>query len=99
MRSITVTITPDAEEQVVIASLEERLRALGVLNAADSLLVEEAKNTIRDFVARAHREYAAGTTIQLGKNFRLSRATLSIKLDYPGKQTLLRKLLNRLRSK
>lgn len=82
---------------MVFESLDHEFQALGVLSATDSLLVAQAKTVIRDFLARSCRDYASGTTIQISRDFELSRLMLHVRLDCSGKRTLFERFLNLLR--
>ncbi len=94
MRALTIRITPNSDERVVFESLDRELKRLGTLSATDSLLLAQAKAVLGDFLARAHRQYASGTTIQISKDFEFSRLRLCVRLDCPGKRGVFERLLN-----
>lgn len=89
MKSATIHITPRSDEQAIIDSLDRTLQRAEALSAEESLLLKDAKACARDFVARARKQYAAGTTIQISKDFQFSHLKLSLRLDSPGRQNVL----------
>lgn len=97
MRTLTIRITPSSDERVVLESLDQELEARGAPSATDSIVLEQAKTIICDFIARARRQYAPGTTIQVSRDFEFSRLRLCVRLDCPGKHGWFERLLNLLR--
>lgn len=89
MKSATIHITPRSDEQAIIESLDRTLQRPEAFSAEESLLLQDAKACARDFVERARKQYAAGTTIQISKEFQFSHVTLSLRLDSPGRQNVL----------
>lgn len=93
MKSATIHITPRSDEQTIIDSLDRRLQGVGVLSAEESLLLQDAKACARDFVARARKQYASGTTIQISKEFQFTHLKLSLHVDSPGRQNMLDRIV------
>lgn len=89
MKSATIQITPESDEQSIVHAIERIVQGAGALDAEGSLLLQNAKACGSDFVVRAKVKLAAGTNIQLAKEFQFSQVKLSLRLEVPGRQSIL----------
>ena len=93
MKSATIQITPRSDERSVIDAIERNIQGAGALDTEESLLLQNAKACAHDFVARARKEYASGTTIQIAKDFQFSHVKLSFRLIVPGRQSMFDRIV------